>query len=257
MAEDGTSGERIGAFSDGVDRLLMIVRPHGRPKSSFPDGLDHTQIRQSANESLREWFIRLVDRFCDGEPKRCAVEDNIAVFMLLLWQRPRILVGANICAMVTTCDLDDFYLGPPAACETTCLRLDFDYGTLGEPFSHPLPHIHVQGELSPRFSLDGGDSGNIVLDYLEFIYRQFAPSKWKTWAECVWNEDFVSTGRAEMDNPFSTIMRAFTEGQVSVLCQHTEHLTHLKRLLRKRKDTLFDFHMVRSDREMMEYPEAR
>ena len=35
----------------------------------------------------------------------------------------------------------------------------------------------------PRFALDGGTSGNVVLDYLEFIYRNYMPEQWLAWGE--------------------------------------------------------------------------
>jgi hypothetical protein len=189
--------------------------------------------------------------------KRCAIEDNIALFASLFWQDRKTLAGANVCALVATRDLEEYYASDAPDCEAICLRLDLDYESLGEPFSHPLPHIHIPGELSPRFSLDGGNSGNVVMDYLEFLYRQFVPGKWKGWMEHAWNEDFRLRGRAEEDNPFPNIVRAFSEGQMPVLRQHAADLARLKQLLRQRKDQLFDFHMDRLDRELVEYPEAR
>jgi hypothetical protein len=67
----------------------------------------------------------------------------------------------------------------------------------------------VEGDLSPRFALDGGNSGNIVVDYLVFLYRNYAPAKWLTWAESEWNREFASAIRDRRAPLFSTIADAF------------------------------------------------
>ena len=242
------------SFSVGVDVLLQAVRHYGRrDTSAFPPSLDESQARRSPGESLQEWFKRVVDRYCDGEPKRTAVEDNIAVFVKLKGRKQ--LVYANIQTIVTASDLDDYYLGADAPAQY--LRLDFDYKTLGEPFSHPLAHIHVEGDLSPRFALDGGISGNVVVDYLEFIYRNYVPAKWLMWAEREWDREFIATARPGEANHFSTIVDAFTKSQFQILRDHAALLNRIKRALRKRKDAFFELHMEGVDRELLKYPSAR
>lgn len=61
------AGPDSASFSDGVDRLLNHVRPHGRPSTAFPVGLDGAKTRREAGESLRAWFRRLVDDFGDKQ----------------------------------------------------------------------------------------------------------------------------------------------------------------------------------------------
>lgn len=127
-----------------------------------------------------------------SQPDLATIEDNIAVFLKLTWKDRKRLVYANIQTIITTSNLEDYYyLGVDA--EAQYLRLDFDYKTLGDPFSHPLAHIHVEGDLSPRFALEGGNSGNIIVDYLEFLYRNYVADKWLEWAEREWNREFAST----------------------------------------------------------------
>jgi hypothetical protein len=235
--------------------VLQILRPYGRATSALPGDLDEAEARRSPEESLHRWFVRVVDRFCGGEPKRTALEDNLAIFVKLAWRRPDRLVYANIQTIVTASDLDDFYLDADA--QAQYLRLDFDYKTLGDPFSHPLVHIHVEGELSPRFALDGGNSSNIVVDYLEFLYRNYAPVRWLEWAEREWNREFaraIKDGRAPL---LGTIADAFTTGQIQILQTHSALLTRFKRALRKRKDEFFDLGMDGADRELLEYPLTR
>jgi hypothetical protein len=198
--------------------------------------------------------VRLVNDFCEGHPKRVAIEDNIAVFLRLVWKNKKRLLYANIQTLVATDDLEDYYLG--AGGEAIYLRLDFDYTTLGDPFSHPLAHIHVEGALSPRFALDGGTSGNIVVDYLEFIYRHYVPLKWRRWAEKVWGQEYAPASENDAD-PFQVIMEAFASSQFDILRDNSATLGHIKRALRRRKDEVFGLHVEGSDREILEYPAAR
>lgn len=242
-------------FSDAVDALLQAVRPYGRDSSEFPPALDETDARRNPGETLHEWFVRVVDQFCGGNPKRTALEDNIAVFVNLSWRHRKRLVHANVQTVVAACDLDDYYLMPTG--EAQYLRLDFDYKTLGDPFSHPLAHIHIEGDLSPRFALDGGLAGNVLVDYFEFLYRNFVPAKWIKWAEREWGLEFEATAKHDEVNFFPAIVDAFATSQFQILRDHAALLTRIKRTLRKRKDEAFDLCMEGADREILEYPLAR
>jgi hypothetical protein len=244
------------SFSEGVDDLLDALRPYGRQGAKvFPPMLDGTQARRGPGENLHQWFVRVVDQFCVGDPKRTAVEDQLAVFLKLGWNDQRRLVYANIQTIVTDSDLDDYYCDVNVHAQY--LRLDLDYKTLGDPFSHPLAHIHVEGDLSPRFALEGGISGNIVVDYLEFLYRNYFWDKWLEWAEREWNQEFIATSKEGDVNFFSIIVDAFKLGQFRILQDHADLMSRIKRTLRKRKDELFDLHMDGADRELLEYPLAR
>ena len=165
------------------------------------------------------------------------------------------LVYANVQTVVAANDLEDYYLDVNG--QAQYLRLDFDSKSLGVPFSHPLVHVHVEGELSPRFALDGGDSGNIIVDYLDFLYRNYAPMKWLKWAEREWNRELASAIEKRRVVPFSTIADAFSTNQLDFLRDHAGLLNRFKRCIRRRKDEFFRFHMDASDRELLEYPLAR
>lgn len=242
-------------FSEGVDRLLVAIRPYGGlDRVAFPPSLTEADARRSPGESLHTWFERLVIKYCEGHPNRVAIEDNIAVFVRLVWTKKKRLLYANIQTLVATVDLDDYFLD--AGADATYLRLDFDYTTLGDPFSHPLAHIHVEGAMSPRFALDGGNSGNIIVDYLEFIYRHYVPVKWRAWAEQVWGREYRPDSEDEAD-PFQVIMQAFASSQFDILRDNSPAMGRIKRALRRRKDEAFGLHMDGSDREVLEYPAAR
>ena len=243
------------SFSESVDRLFSEIRPYGRPESSFPRGLDDAGSRRKANEDLHPWFVRMVDQACDGDPKRVALEANLAVFARLSWHDKKQLSYANIQSLIATCDLDDYYLG--SAAEAIYLRLDFDYKTLGAPFSHPLAHIHVEGDLSPRFALDGGASGNVIVDYVEFLYRNYVPDKWLRWVRREWAKQRAETAALDDDDPFQTIVEAFSSSQFQILRDYSMDIERIKQMLRKKKDAFFDLHMDGGDRVLLEYPLAR
>jgi hypothetical protein len=242
------------SFSAHVDTLLHAIRPYGRAESLFPFTLDVASGRRLPGQALHQWFKAIVDQSCQGEPKLAAVEDHIAIFVRLGWDRTQ-LIYANIQTLVASCDLDEFYVDGSG--EPVYLRLDFDRATLGAPFSHPLAHIHVDVDRWPRFALDGGTSGNIVMDYLEFLYRHYVPAKWRTWAERVWDQEFFESANENDENPFPIIMEAFSSNQLQILRDYSADLNRLKRTLRRSKDKLFDFHMDGADRELLEYPLAR
>jgi hypothetical protein len=241
------------SFSESIDNALDYLRPHGRKHTSYPAIPDTAELRQGANESLREWLIRLVRSFCDNDPSRCAIEDNIGVFVSLHWQRA-VLSGANIHAFVMNCLLEDFFNNNDNRWDIFYLRLDLDRQSLGQPFSHPLPHIHVAGNLSPRLSLSGGISGNIVMDFFEFLYRQYAPGKWNDWVRREWNNHFDFIHSPEEENPLDRIFQAFADNELSYLRQNGDQLTRLRLMLQKRKDELFGFFMDTSDRALLAYP---
>jgi hypothetical protein len=150
------------SFSVGVDRLLQAVQPHGQLVSCYPGDLDEARARRNSGESLHAWFCRIVNQ-CGGDPQHFALEDNLAVFVRLGWKDRKQLRYANVQTICTTCHLVEYYL--EGGCDATYLRLDFDYTSLGDPFSHPLAHIHVEGDRAPRFALDGGNAGNISFTY--------------------------------------------------------------------------------------------
>ncbi len=102
-----------------------------------------------------------------------------------------------------------------------------------------------------------GVTSNIVVEYLEFLYRNYASRKWLKWAEREWNREFVATAGPGEVNHFSAIVDAFASSQFHILQVHTGLLSRIKRTLRKRKDELFNLHMEGADRELLEYPLAR
>jgi hypothetical protein len=157
--------------------------------------------------------------------------------------------------VVTDGTLEDFFLD--AARPVVYLRLDLNYETLGDPFSHPLAHIHVSDESHPRFALDGGTSDNVIVDYLEFLYRNYVSDKWVRWARRQWLATSYAEAIDPEDDPFDRIVDAFTDSQFGELNTRAQGIRQIKKTLREAKDALFANHMNGPDREILEYPAAR
>jgi hypothetical protein len=127
---------------------------------------------------------------------------------------------------------------------------------LGEPFSHPLAHIHVNDHPNLRFALDGGNAGNIIVDFLEFIYRMYVPTKWVAWAKQVWFNSEAKRSQIEEDF-FTRMVEAFASAQFHLLRDDRSTIERLKRVLRQYKDSAFDLACDSADRELFEYPSGR
>jgi hypothetical protein len=119
------------------------------------------------------------------------------------------------------------------------LRLDLDYNTLGPVFTHPLPHIHaIPYEPAARFALDDWNSPHVLIDFVEFAYRHLRTDEWLAWAKLVWERGFAAR-YAEADNPLDNIIDAFTVGNnIEDLHGYAEGIRHMRRLLRRHKDSL-------------------
>jgi len=240
------------SLSDGVDKFLNVVRPYGGPTTWFPKPLKNVDVRRVAGESLRDWFKRLVAQACDNKPGRVALEKNIAVFASLRWHKKQ-LTFANVQTLVTHCDLADYLDGSGG--DAVYLRMDYDVESLGDLFTHPLPHVHTDGPSSPRFVLDGGDSGNVIVDYLEFIYRTYKTDDWIKWVRRVWGEELsqnpLGDGKAD---PLKNILEAFKAGKIQSLRDRAADLGRIKRVLRASKDQMFNGRADGKDRELLAYP---
>jgi hypothetical protein len=243
------------SFSTGVDNVLLRVRPHGQLWTAFPHGLNATDTRRDKAETLHQWFVRLVDQYCGGDPRLVAVEENIAIFANFAWRKDRLIYASVPTLVVIEGSLEDFYLD--ADRPAVYLRLDLNYDTLGDPFSHPLAHVHVADESHPRFALDGGTSGNVIVDYLEFLYRNYMSDKWLGWARRQWLGTSYADSADPEDDPFERIVKAFTDAQFGVLEAQAPVIGQIKKTLREAKDSLFAAHMNGTDREILEYPSAR
>jgi hypothetical protein len=239
------------SFSQGMDTVLYALRQCGASNvTTFPTGLQVDDVKRRG-QSLHRWFKKIVDDRCMGDASRLAMEDTIAILAILRWKK-KLIIGASVTILVVSgCTLAEYY-----ACGTVSeeiyLRLDLSYDPLGGMFSHPLAHIHIGDGSTPRFALEGGNNGNVVVDFLEFIYRNFAYREWREWARRQWTREYP-----ERAGEFDQVIRDFTGSNLTALRSKSEILSKIKGTLRESKDRSFDFRAAPADIELIEYPAAR
>jgi hypothetical protein len=135
------------------------------------------------------------------------------------------------------------------------LRLDLDYGTLGPVGTHPLPHIHLSPDDPPRFTLDASNSENVIVDFLDFVYRHFFPEVWLSWAQRAWDRFYKRANRDPERNPFGAIASAFAENELSVLHTLTKEINELVAVLAEAKGEWCDLRINPADRRLMTFPD--
>lgn len=237
------------AFSEPLDNVLQAIDPRKRPANHdcFPRQCGDADLRVAPDESVRDWFARLVDGPLHGDAQACTVEDNLAIFLQFAWTKDRLFryVRCQVLAVVGG-TIEDAYLGSEGA-QLRYLRLEYDSDPLasGVLFSHPVAHIHAQPSDAPRFALESVDdnmelSNLVLLDFFDFLYRNFCHAAWSQWADSVWRK---AAPDADSRAHFETI-RTFLAaedvsgkrarlGEMLTLCE--QWLPRIKRSLRQEK----------------------
>jgi hypothetical protein len=217
-------------FSQCFCDLLEGIAPYGRTEARYPaECKDH---RISEGEGAHGWFKRLIDGPLEGRVERCAVEQNMAVVAHLEYAGEKITY-ANIQVLVAEADLESFYCDD--AIRSWYFRLDYDLRCLGPLFKEPLPHIHCLPEGEPRFHCPA-PTGNAVVDFFDFIYRNFHPEKWRDWAHRAYAASLLQ-GEKDL---FEPIKAAFaTNEHEALMTKYSDGLIALKRVCRNLKDDVF------------------
>ncbi len=225
-------------FSPGFNTFVLSTYPwENLKKVSFPSGCHNLRI--SSQETPHNWFKRIVDEQLNGKTEPCAVEENMAVFAKLVYDNG-IITYSNVQVIIVDDDLDIFYKSAsPANINARYLRLDYDLSSLGEMFTHPHPHIHVTADGVPRFDAYFSHNGNIIIDFFDFIYRNFFIDKWKEWARNASKSNMASLENAN-SAVFDLIVDAFKANQCDVLTsKYANHIFHIKEGCRAVKEKIF------------------
>jgi hypothetical protein len=242
-------------FSDNFDAFAHSLRPHaGRHGNlTYPAGLSWHDAQIQGNETPRDMLVRCVNNAVGGNVRGCQVEDDLAVFAFIRWRDNGILSSASIQAVKTIgIDVPTFFAGSGNH-PVQYFRLDVERRT-GLIFTHPFPHVHYVPRGEVRYSLNGWESTNVVIDFFEHVYLQCYHSLWLSWAEKLWNRHWAQFGNPGDPNPFPTIVAAFRESQYPVIEQHERQLQALKNVLRHRKDEAFRLRVEESRCSLLAYP---
>lgn len=236
------------AFSDALNNVLHAIDPGNRPAAEgcYPRQCQGADLRVSAGELPEAWFKRLVDGPLQGDINTCTIEANLALFLQFGSEKERRFRYLRCQALaVIGGTLKNAYSATPGM-SMRYLRLEYEADplVLGELFSHPVVHIHSQPQGSPRFALEVVQMSNVVLlDFLDFLYRNFCQTSWNRWATAVWRR---SASSPETATHFETIRSYFLEEdnpgkrarlpKMLDLCR--EWLPRMKQAFRKEKDNM-------------------
>ena len=242
----------IQAFDSlGANTLLEILHPGSRPdgRTVFPSAWDENSLRMGDVETIWDWFLRVVNHFGDVAPFQ--IEENMACFVVVGWASQTINYINFQVVLSLEKTLEELYCDSSRADDLLYFRLDYDFSALGEVFSHPHPHLHFQARDAPRFCLGEIGTGNAILDYLDFLYRNFYHAKWQRWAESVvarFDHD------PKHDGEFSRVESAYKQSEHESLVQnHSAYLGKIKQALRVWKDKKYPLRIDTGTCEIIGY----
>jgi hypothetical protein len=199
----------------------------------FPDADGDWSL--AGGESVPHWFRRVVDTL-PGKLRAAEVDRGLALFFIVDQQGTGIQ-RASLTAVVTPhTPIGELLKATP---KHMYLRADFHPGELGKPFREPLPHIHLAGDKEPRVKLDSMETGNLVADFVDFLYRTWFPDAWESWSREVWRRWRAAHGM-EGPDPYNVIKKAYNEGKAELLRrQFASELAHMKAAWRWAKDATY------------------
>ena len=235
-------------YSEGVESLLAYLQPDGRPEGNmmFPRGYDPKRGR-IGNEEPKEWFCRVVREQPEWKIGDCEIEPHVAVVGEVRWNThsdAQVLSFASLQVLALVPEsasltrlVED---GPTSDCDAHYFRLDYDLDALGAPFTHPMPHVHTSSGDAPRFAQEWSASGCVVVDFLDFLYRNYHHSSWAKWADAVWVDQLEESEAHGMLDQFTVISAAFKNNQhQAITTLHLDVLRRMKTAWRDSRDAMY------------------
>jgi len=255
-------------MSHGVERVLHELQPWGSPEGTrfFPNALGQDPPRTESRKPWHRWLRECVDLLkskanfaCDRDALNAfAVRPDLAVFAKARWENKTELAAATVQALKCEGTLEDLLRGPVP--NAYYFRLDFDREKLGALFSHPFPHVHVIPEGLPRLPAPVGPSGNVIVDFLEWVFLQCHHGEWLEWAKEMWKQECLQKGMPEEREWFPAFCWAFRKdppGGLSTyqyLRKHAEKLNEMKHVWREAKERDLSLRMAPEARALLDYP---
>lgn len=114
------------------------------------------------------------------------------------------------------------------------LRLDYDPSALGPIFKEPAPHIHVHIDGEPRFPGCHALGDLPIVNFVDFIFRNWRHEQWANWLYESWYDRFVKN---DEDDLFEKVRAAYAMSNLAVLQgEDTQRVIEsLRRHLREEK----------------------
>ena len=130
--------------------------------------------------------------------------------------------------------------------------VDISTETKGNPFTHSCAHVHIV-ENGPRFDMALGDDGNIVADFIEFIFIHYIYNEWWEWVKDTCER--FTQGNFISDFPLERIEDAFKEGKTDIMLRELEqYIVQMKSELNKRKCNMCELRLSKPVQGIMKYP---
>ena len=240
-------------FSDGIADLVCDIHPYSQNQGNkwFPRKWDPVAGKQRGNESLHAWYRRCVDTYFDGKPDRYAIEENFAAFVSVRWVDDTKLIFVSAQAIIVrNKTLASFYANDSD--EVQYLRLDYNGGRIGAMFKEHWPHVHIAEDGEPRFPCDPSTTGNIVIDFFDFIYRNYYHPKWLAWAQLVWAPHVVRLGLVA--DPFPVVADAFNAHKINALLStYRDYVVMMKQAWRENNDKLLPLFVDNGNCRLLSY----
>lgn len=241
------------AFSAGVDAIVQAIHPYSQKEGHrwFPPKWEPEAGKQGGNEPLLDWYRRCVDTYFGKSPNRYAIEENFASFVSVRWVEETKLTYVSAQAIIVrNKTLKSYYAN--GSDEVQYLRLDYHGARIGAMFKEHWPHVHIAEDGEPRFPSDYSTTGNIVIDFFDFIYRNYYHSKWIDWAELIYDDYASKLGVSP--NPFPAIRQAFDAHQIPLLLgKYRPYLEQMKRAWRENNDSLLPLFISNENCRLLSY----
>ena len=234
-----------------MNRICVCLKPTKSlvGKGKFPTGLIGSIPCFHSNQHY--WLNNVVNAL-GGDLESIKLTENVGVVAQVSWKDNYILSDASIHAIITPCNntLDDLYLEPST--NAHYLRLDISTETKGNPFTHSCAHVHIV-ENGPRFDMALGDDGNIVADFIEFIFIHYIYNEWWEWVKDTCER--FTQGNFISDFPLERIEDAFKEGKTDIMLRELEqYIVQMKSELNKRKCNMCELRLSKPVQGIMKYP---
>lgn len=202
--------------SPGLDSFFQISQPRAHGGSVvFPHGVIPEDLRFS-NGTTADWNLTeiLTGKYADAV-RTGLVEENLLVISRMNWRAGRIITYANIQVYVGQGVYEAFRVGAvQTEGQISYFRFDYHPKAAGRIMVEPIPHIHSLKSNEPRFSSRTDlASENPIVDFFEFIYRNYYPEKYESWIESISN----TIQKSPQEDFLPILMNAFKAGQVEAL----------------------------------------
>ncbi len=238
-------------LSQSVTNILYKINPGKRPDGEefIPYRFDGI-ISRFSGDKFHDWFVTFVDNISEEDPSRIAIEDNIAFLGHIKWKEKKLTYLNLQAIIILDSDIESFYLKDDA--NYHYLRFDYDLNNLGPLFKEQLPHVHIQPKGAPRFPFHFSDSGNSIVDFLEFIYINYKYDTWYDWLEELW-ESAPEFG-SENDQFYNIVDSYKRNNSNSLLNEHRNQLNLIKKYAKDAKDRAYPLRIDLKNVSALNYP---